>query len=319
MIDKDHFKQRIFQKYEENKNWVNDDFYNAHFYSEKKLKSKCLKKITISNIIPIIATFSTVYAGIVAVDYFQQKTKTNFEDNIGYDYSQDMNYQDKIYHKIIKSYDDYKESKKKWNNLVSMTSQDFDEYFLLIIAVENTSLIGLNVSNITTDENTLYIELYQSDSSNNIEENVISVKIPREQLRENIIFNITGSQPQNNNYIPINEISKNYSKEQAIQDGCFVIVNNEIVSSNSNQLIDFVENKSSKFIRIVDFKDETIITDIEFKNDKYYINRLYLYTGKQVYKIGKKIIILKPKGLDHYTVFSQDEYTNQYNICSINY
>ena len=102
MIDKDHFKQRIFQKYEENKNWVNDDFYNTHFYSEKKLKSKCLKKITISNIIPIIATFSTVYAGIVAIDYFQQKTKTNFEDNIGYDYSQDMNYQDKIYHKMGK-------------------------------------------------------------------------------------------------------------------------------------------------------------------------------------------------------------------------
>lgn len=319
MIDKELFKKRVFQKYEENINNINDDFYNNHFYIKKESKFNFFKKLTISNIIPIIATFSTVYAGIVTINYFQQKTKTDFDNNIGYDYSQDMNYQDKIYHKIINSYDDYEDSKKKWNNLISMTTQDFDKYFVLVIAVENTSLIGLDVSNITSDTDTLYVELYQSDESTNIEESVISVKIPNEQLRENIKFNITGLQPQDDNYISINEIAKDYSKEQAIKDGCFVIENNEIISSDSNQLIDFIKNKSSKFIRIVDFKEETIITDIEYKNDKYYINRLYLDTGKKVYKIAKELLVLRPKDLEHYFVLSRDEYNNQYNICSINY
>jgi hypothetical protein len=319
MLDKENFKQRVFEKYEENSKKINDDFYNVHFYTQKKIRFNLLKKYLISNLIPIIVTVGTVYAGVATVNYFKQKSKTDFENNIDYDYSQDMNYQDKIYHKVISSYDDYEKAKEKWNNLVSMNSEDFNEYFILVIAVENTSLIGLDVSNITSDTDNLYVELYQSDKFTNTEESVISVKISREQLRENIKFNITGLQPQDDKYISINEISKDYSKEQAIKDGCFVIENNEIMSSNTNQIIDFVENKSSKFIRIVDFEQETIITDIEYKDNKYYINRLYLDTGKTVYKIGKDIIISKPKNLDHYLVFSQDEYTNQYHICSIKY
>ncbi len=318
-MDKEYFKKRVFEKYEENLNKINNDFYHNHFYTKNSMRSNFLKKFTIGNMIPIIATVGTVYAGIATVNYFQQKTKTDFENNISYDYSQDMNYQDKIYHKIINSYEDYEESKEKWNNLVSMNPEEFNEYFIIVIAVENTSLIGLDVSNITCDTDTLYVGLYQSDKFTNTEESVISVKIPREELRENIKFNITGLQPQDDKYISINEIPKDYSKEQAIQDGCFVIENNKIVSSDTSQLTDFVENKTSKFIRIVDFEEETLITDIEYKDNKYYINRLYLDTGKTVYKIGKVIIISKPKGLDHFSVFSQDEYTNQYHICAIKY
>ena len=95
-MDKEYFKQRVFEKYEENLNKINNDFYNKN-----SMKLNFLKKFTIGNMIPIIATVGTVYAGIATVNYFQQKTKTDFENNINYDYSQDMNYQDKIYHKII--------------------------------------------------------------------------------------------------------------------------------------------------------------------------------------------------------------------------
>ena len=318
-MDKEIFKQRVFEKYEDSLNLIQDDFYNNHFYKEKKKGFVFFRKISTSTIIPIIATIGTVYAGVAAVNYFQQKTKTDFENNVNYDYLQDMKYEDKIYSKVLNSYEEYDKSKEKWKNLVSMTSQDFNEYFVLVIAVENTSLIGLEVSNITCDTNNMYVELYQSDQNVNFEENVISVKIPREQLRENIKFKITGRQVKSDKYIPLKEIPKNYSKEQAIKDNCFVIDNNNVISSDSNQLINFAENINEKFIRIVDFEKETTITDIEFKDDKYYINILLLETGDITYKNCTTIKVLRLKGESNYRVHTQDEYNHQYTICRVNY
>lgn len=314
-MDKEAFKQRVFEKYKNNLNNTTDDFYNNHFYIEKKSNLNYFKAISFNTILSTITIVGTVYAGIIAVNYFQQRTKTDFKNNINYDYSQDMNYEDKIYSKVINSYDEYKKSQNIWNNLVQMTASEFDSYFLLIIAVENTSLIGLDISDITSDADNLYIELYQSEKADDIEKNVISVKIPNEKLRKNIKFKIIGEKVNYSNYIPINEIQKNYSKDQAIKDNCFVVDNYNVISSDPNQLIDFVNNKNNNFIRIVDFEQETIITDIEFKDNKYYINRLSLENNSITYKIYKEVIIMRLKGQSYYSVFAQDEYNNQYGIC----
>lgn len=319
MIDKEYFKQRVLQKYEENMNNIKNDFYDTHYYITKQNNKRLINKITISNIIPIVVTISTVYAGITSVKYIQQKDKTNFEDNIGYDYSQDMNYKDKIYYKIINSYNDYEESKKKWNNLVPITEQEFEEYAVLVIAVENTSLMGINVSDITNDENSLYIELYQSDKDTNIDKNIISVKISKDKLRDDIRFKITGEQLQNDNFIPITEISENYSKEQAIKDGCFVIENKEVLSADKNELRNFAQNKTEGFIRVAEFGYKNEVADIEYKNDTYYINILDLSTGKITYKIAKELIVMRPKELDYYFVISRDAYNMEYYNCAIKY
>ncbi len=324
MIDKEYFKQRVLQKYEENINNTSNDFYNIHFYTKKTKEKNLLKKTTVSNIIPIIVTVSTVYAGIVSVKnasvkYEQQKTETDFKNNISYDYTQDMDYQDKIYHKIINSYEDYEESKKKWNNLILMTKQDFEESAVLVIAIENTSLIGLSISNITNDENTLYVELYQSDKDININETVMSAKISKSQMRDDIKFKITGEQPHSDNFMAITEIPKNYSKEQAVKDGCFVVEDKEVLSADKNELRNFAQNKTEGFIRIAEFGYKNEVADIEYKNETYYINILDLSTGKITYKIAKELIVMRPKELDYYFVISRDAYNMEYYNCAIKY
>lgn len=324
MIDKEYFKQRVLQKYEENINNTSNDFYNIHFYTKKTKEKNLLKKTTVSNIIPIIVTVSTVYAGIVSVKnasikYEQQKTETDFKNNISYDYTQDMDYQDKIYHKIINSYEDYEESKKKWKDLIIMTKQDFEESAVLVIAIENTSLTGLSVSNITNDEDTICVELYQSDKDININETVMSVKISKSQIRDDIKFKITGEQPHSDKFMEITEIPKNYSKEQAVKDGCFVVENKEVLSADKNELRNFAQNKTEGFIRIAEFGYKNEVADIEYKNDTYYINILDLSTGKITYKIAKELIVMRPKELDYYFVISRDAYNMEYYNCAIKY
>ena len=172
---------------------------------------------------------------------------------------------------------------------------------------------------ITNDENSLYIELYQSDKDTNIDKNIISVKISKDKLRDDIRFKITGKQLQNDNFIPITEISENYSKEQAIKDGCFVIENKEVLSADRNQLLNFAQNKTEKFIRIVEFGITKEVVDIEYKDGTYYLNILDLNTGKLTYKFAKELIVMRPKELDYYFVISRDAYNNENYNWSIKY
>lgn len=328
-MNKELFKENVYKKYEENRYNKNDEFYNTHFFNTKYTYN--FTKIAATVLISCIATGGIVYAGISTINYYQQQTKTNFEENINYDYSQDMEYQNGIYYKKVTSYDEYNRYKERWENLVEMTEEDFNNYFIVISAVENTSMIGLKVSNITTDNNNLYIELFKDTNNLDCENNVISIKIPIEDNRNNIIFNKIGYQPNNNQYEKLTDLSKDYTKEQAIEDNCYVIENGKVISNNKEQLSEFIENcknKQKSFIRIVIYSsdsllDGTIVVDVEYKNNKYYIckdtTRLKNsgYDKKEIsYKEGINIMQTRRKDTSSVVTYIVDEYNNQFLICN---
>ncbi len=330
MIDKEIFKKKVFEKYNDNLD-EKDEFYVTPIYSSKDKKSRSIIKTILTHLIPVVAAMGVVYAGVNmnTSNYVSQKSKTDFVNNVEYDYSQYMDYQDKIYYDFIKNYGDYENSLKQWPNLLKMNEEEFNEYFVLVIAVENTSLMGLSFSNLTCDDNTMYVELYQSANASIEDGSVISVKVPLQQLRENIKFNVTGRQPQDSNYVSIRKISKDYSEEQAVKDGCFVIKNKDVISEDANELVDFINSKSNGFIRIVDFEyatkindmefeSATTVTDIEFEDGNYYINILDLETGKITYMIMDELMVVRYKGMDEYSILAQGKYIDQCYLVTIN-
>ncbi|DAA99497.1 TPA: hypothetical protein CPT96_08520, partial [Candidatus Gastranaerophilales bacterium HUM_10] len=71
------------------------------------------------------------------------------------------------------------EAKKIWNNLVEIEPEEFNDYFIIIIAGENYDTTSLYISNAFIKNEELYIELKKTDvwDGNNT---VISTKIPKE-------------------------------------------------------------------------------------------------------------------------------------------
>ena len=114
--------------------------------------------------------------------------KTSDSPNDDYDFTQDMIYKDNIYYKKINNYDEYSEVKARWNNILDMNKEDFQNSFMVITAVENTSMVGLTLDKIDTDNSGLYISLihYQEGTNYNENETCISIKIQRDLERENI-------------------------------------------------------------------------------------------------------------------------------------
>ncbi len=103
----------------------------------------------------------------------------------GYDFTNDMTYNDKIYHKIITEYDEYIIYKDRWNSILDMDKQDFENYFMVITAIENVSMKNLTISNIYNENKILYIDMDESENDNS-EETCISIIIPKEMKNENI-------------------------------------------------------------------------------------------------------------------------------------
>ncbi len=134
---------------------------------------------------------------------YEYKTfSPTFQNN--YDFTQDMTYQTKenIYYKKIDNYSDYKVVKDRWNNILDMKEEDFEENFMLISAIENTSMLGLNLDKIEVDNNTLYVSLKlegklidedtisysrEEGEEESYDKTCISYKISRSMERENII------------------------------------------------------------------------------------------------------------------------------------
>lgn len=323
MINKELFKQNVYKKYEENINNYEDDFYNTHYYKSTKftnIKYKMPKVATVA--ISCITTASMVYAGVVVYNFYQSKTKTDFEKNINYDYMQDMTYQEGIYYKKVLNLEEYKKCQKRWNGLIEITQEEFESNFIMIIAVENTSLVGLSVSDVKAIDDTLNIEFYQNFED--IENNVISLKIPISENRDKIKFRKISKQPESNNYINIKELPKEYSKENAIKDSCIVIEEGKVISNNKEKINEFIENSQNgadSFIRIVNIIENKLnIIDIEFKDKNYYVCKDTSRTNKNseyTYLCGNEIVLSTRKGTTEENIYLKDKFGNQYPICNI--
>ena len=196
------------------------------------------------------------------------------------------------------TYEEYEKCKEVWNDLVEMNEEDFNDNFVVIVAVENTSMLGLTVSDVSADDTTLYIK-FKKDENEDYDKTVTSIKISKNLDRDIIKIEKVEKNIDYTDYERLEDLPHNYSKEQAIKDNCFVLENNEIISSNKEQLNKFVDNARNginSFIRIVSYFDEQVkIKDLEYKDGEYILvsddSRTRDKVEKFYYNYGDEIVV----------------------------
>lgn len=279
------------------------------------IKNNSMVRIFINFIIVFIAITGVTYAGIKVYKFIQKETTTDFSN---YDYNEDMKYYDGMYYKMITSYQTYLNDLEKWKELIEMTENDFNNYFLVVVAGENYDTTGLYISDIKSDDENLYIDLNKKDKWDG--STVICGKIENDLYRENIIIRNNPNIPEmTNKFISMEEIPIGYTKEQALQDGCFVIEYNKIISNDTEEFEKFIENANKGidgFIRIYqyDILENVTIIDLECKNGKINMSQCNkTQTGNStIYNSGNSIT----KG-SFGIYWLCDEIGNQKSICSI--
>ena len=297
MLKEDDFINDIWKKHDEyNRTRNKDKFFLKHLY--RNTENLLTLKSLLTLVIAIIATAGATYAGFITYNYITKETYTDFKQNPNYDYSQDMIYQNNFYYKKVMSYEEYEKCKGVWNDLVEMNEEDFKDNFVVIVAVENTSMLGLTVSDISADDTTLYIK-FKKDENEDYNKTVTSIKISKNLDRDIIKIEKVEKNIDYTDYERLEDLPHNYSKEQAIKDNCFVLENNEIISSNAEQLNEFIDNARNginSFIRIVSYFDEQVkIKDLEYKDGEYILvsddSRTRDKIEKFYYNYGDEIVV----------------------------
>ena len=325
MQEEEKFIKRVWEKYEiEKKKNLKDEFYEKNQFIES---NKRLMIRTVASFILAVVVTASAIGGVYAVVQNSSEEKKikqdvsdrDYNENVNYMYDRDKNMtyveNDSIYYGLIETYDEYIEYKenKVWNNIPEMAEEDFNSYFLVIVAGDTTDRIGLYVSEINVTEDTLEIGVKR----NNEENTVVFAKIEKEKYREKVTAKIIYKEPSMTGYTNIDEIPKNYTIEDAIEDECVVIKDNKFVT-DENQLKDFIkkaEKGENLSIRVaVFFDDDLMIVDIEHKNRKYIgcsFNLRYSwdkdFEGLKYYIDGDTINIDKTR-LDKNKEMSNDTY-----------
>lgn len=327
MLDEKEFINNVWNKYRYclHKRKNNYQFFSRHLYRNTEYILAIKSFITF--IIAILTASGIVYAGITTYNYIQKNTYTDFSKQQGYDYNQNMILNNSMYYKKINTYEEYKEAKKIWDNLVDMNQKDFKSYFMIILAGENYNTTGLYISDIYTKEQKLCIELRKKEVWSE-KDTIISAKVSKELYKEEIeIINLPNDVDTTGKYKDIESILYDYSMEEAIKDNCFVInEKNQIVSNDKERLNEFVNNCNNNIndlLRICRYEsNQTVIYDIEYKSNK--INLVRKSVGNNVnanirYRTGVGIEILKMPstagGGYYYSLY--DEIGNKNLICVI--
>lgn len=328
MLSDDEFINRVWNKYDlYSQNTKNtNNFFNKNI--SKRNKYILLLKSVITFFISILSTVGIVYATISSYNYIQQYGTTNFSTNQNYDYNQNMIYDtdSHLYYKKITTYEEYKVAKKIWNNIIDMQITDFNEYFIIVLAGENYNTTNLYISNIYNTDSEICIELKKKDTWSE-DNTVIFSKINKNMNRENIkIKNIPNELTPTSNYKNFDQLTADYSIEEALSDNCIVIdKNHNIISDNKNQFYDFINNcnnEKSDFIRLYICQvTRTIIYDIESTGTKINtVSKILSNNSTTYYNTGTSIIKISiPQSAGGgYTYKLLDEIGNSIIICSIN-
>lgn len=257
---------------------------------EKDIAMEKKKKIMLTRSIAAASVCLILTTGVVLADdiqkiyenFISQKNKISNTAyyELDYRFYEDMQFEHGIYYKKINTFEEYKKYKDMWPDLLDMSEEDFINNFMIITAAENPESINLDISEIYTNDENMYIEFGKTDS--NYDSNVIiGTKLSRDLDRENIKIRykkdlaiVDGS------YTKITDIPSDYSPEQAIEDGCLVLNTSGIISNNKEIIGEFIENCKNGVecnIRIYNLIDKEIwITDVQFTDNKYKVNRLML-------------------------------------------
>ncbi|MGN0992381.1 MAG: RNA polymerase sigma factor [Bacilli bacterium] len=269
--------------------------------------NKILKVVIIILCITVSLTGIT-FAGVTIYNTFIKKqdkieTRGLFDDGRGYtDYetdlmANDMTWQDdvRLYYRIITNSDDYEKYKSRISTFPEVSEINFDENFIVIIANENYrdfDEIDMEISNVYVDETTTNIIMKQKENPNmNDTTNVWYVIVDNSQLKDNVKIAIEHKKFSNENIIEISKLPLDYSVNTAIEDDCFTLKNNKVVSSNENQLDEFIEKTKkgeNSFIRIYsNYEGEITIIDVNFENGIYYTDTIVLETEKKYHNTYK--------------------------------
>lgn len=290
MNNENDFIDGIWNKYDAySKNEIKDRFFKKHLYKH----TEYYKSIgtLLSLILIILGSIGITYSrNSLYKEIPQSNSQANTAREINYnDFYGDLKVEDgKLYKKIF-TYQDYLSSKEKFGNIVEMSEDEFENNFVLLIVLESYEYSKTYISNVGSDKDTIHVELkkYNENEEFDINNNVLSTKIAKTLDRENVkIELIYTDEPYSDKYGDLKKITRDYTKEQAILDNCFVVENYKIISNDVKQLENFVEKtqkNENSFIRVVEFVNinnsdvQTIIAkDIEYRNGKYLIESIYI-------------------------------------------
>lgn len=321
MRDEKNFLNNIWNDYDmylQDRNDPKYKFFKKHVYKNTdytlRLKTFSLFIITILFMATGVYGTITTYNNREEIKQFFTSLSQQWGEEEYYDWSSDMEYDDEnVKYKIITNYKEYSKIKSAWKGIVDMNEEDFKENFVIILVSPNRTYI----SNVYSEGQTTIIEISRNDIDENIpEENcIISTKISNNLNKENIDIKVNPNLSEMKNYIPLAEITTDYSKEMAIEDGCFVIEYGYIVSNDKNQMDKFLENVNNNInstIRIVRFfksygEEILFITDIVYKDGKCEVSGYDVTNKKTTYMdIGDKIVKLEQENTGIYSYFLVD-------------
>ena len=271
--------------------------------------NKVLKIVIVILCITVSLTGIT-FAGVTIYNTFIKKhdkieTRGLFDDGRGYtDYetdlmANDMTWQDdvRLYYRTITNSNDYEKYKSRIPTFPEVSEINFDENFIVIIANENYrdyDEIDMEISNVYADETTTNIIMKQKENPNmNDTTNVWYAIVDNSQLKNNVKITIEHKNFNNENVIEISKLPLNYSVNTAIEDGCFVLKNNKVVSSDEKQIDNFIQKTKkgeSSFIRVYsNYEGKITITDVNFEDGIYYTNTIVLGTEKKYHNTYKNL------------------------------
>lgn len=285
--------KKELQKYFRNKYYNKNNNYEvilSEIKKEESIKKNSFFKIVAAIIISLFGTTGIVFASNkIYNEYIKKQNEINSnqlfvvkEGTFSNVFSNDMIYADKVdlYYKIITNIEDYDIYKTKINELPEMTQDSFNDNFLIIIGNWGSRQpyeSDLTISDVNADETTTCIKLKQKEKPNYNKTTItLYAIIDKALLREKTNITIEYPKIETNNFASLDSLPDNYSVENALNDGCFVEENYNILSNDKyaiDELIKKSQNGEEDFLRIYSKYDDYIrIIDLEFKDGIFFMN-----------------------------------------------
>lgn len=285
-------KKNIQKKFN-NEFYNKKDNYNAIISAirkENKMNNNKLLKTISAAIITILGTGGIVFAGTKIYNEYVKKQETSNSTSL-VSVKNDSGFSDdfiinnmkleensnisNVYYKIISNIDDYNLFKEKEGKLPEISKDDLEENMLLVIFKSGQGQpheMDLEITDINYDESNTYIVLEQKENPDfNKTSNLIYAIIDKKAIKDNIKINLKEQ------YISdLDKLPKDYSKEDALRDGCFVVDEYKVISNNKKQLDEFIEKANKKeesSIRVFrKYNGYTYIMDLAFSNNIFTLN-----------------------------------------------
>lgn len=295
------------------------EYFNNKYYNEEKNYSTIISEIKMreginkNKVLNVVATLLISLIGTTGIvfataqiynNYIKEKGEIEteglflvkddlFDGNWHIDKFTDGMLQSKetgLNYKIIKDEEEYSDYKNRVDELPEVSEIDFSNEFLIFMTsfgqANNLHKRDLTISEINADEKTTYVTLAPKENPNYDKTTVtLYAIVDRILLRDDVKFEIDTSAFKIENIISIDKLPENYSKEEAIKDGCMVIERvkegeflldeYKVLSDNKYALDEVIENAEKEiesYVRIYfDDSQEIHIRDVQYKNGIFII------------------------------------------------